>query len=54
MQRQAFLRSRAALPGGMGAIVFFAKNGEADEWSTSAGGWVQVKRDKGHYRACRI
>jgi hypothetical protein len=32
MQRRAFLRSTAALPGGMGGIVFFAKNGEADEW----------------------
>jgi hypothetical protein len=33
MQRRAFLRSTAALPGGMGGIVFFAKNGEADEWA---------------------
>jgi hypothetical protein len=28
-----FLRSTTALPGGMGGIVFFAKNGEADEWA---------------------
>ncbi len=32
MQRRAFLRSTQALPGGMGGIVFFAKNGEVDEW----------------------
>jgi hypothetical protein len=32
MLRRAFLRSTPALPGGMGGVVFFAKNGEADEW----------------------
>ncbi len=32
MQRRAFLRSTPALPGGCGGMVFFAKNGEADEW----------------------
>jgi hypothetical protein len=30
--RRAFLRSTTALPGGMGGIVLFAKNGDADEW----------------------
>lgn len=30
--RRAFLTPTAALPGGMGGMVFFAKNGEADEW----------------------
>jgi hypothetical protein len=37
MQRRAFLRSTPALPGGMGGIVFFAKNGEADEWAEMCG-----------------
>jgi hypothetical protein len=32
-QRKAFLRSTKALPGGMGGIVFFAKNGECEEWA---------------------
>ncbi len=32
LQRAALLRSTADLPGGCGGIVFFAKNGEADEW----------------------
>jgi hypothetical protein len=30
--RHAFITSTQALPGGMGGMVFFAKNGEADEW----------------------
>jgi hypothetical protein len=30
--RRVFLRSTKALPGGMGGMVFFAKNGECDEW----------------------
>jgi hypothetical protein len=34
MVRRALLRSSALLPGGMGGIVFFAKNGECDEWVT--------------------
>jgi hypothetical protein len=33
MLRRALLRSTPQLPGGMGGIVFFAKNGEADEWA---------------------
>jgi hypothetical protein len=32
MLRKAFLRSTTALRGGMGGMVFFAKNGECDEW----------------------
>ncbi len=32
MLRRAFLRRTPSLPGGMGGMVFFAKNGEADEW----------------------
>jgi hypothetical protein len=33
MLRRALWRSTPQLPGGMGGIVFFAKNGEADEWA---------------------
>src|ERR1700733_6576879 len=31
MLLKAFLRSTTALPGGMGGVIFFAKNGECDE-----------------------
>lgn len=33
MLRRAFLQDTHGIPGGMGGIVFFAKNGEADEWA---------------------